>query len=51
MAEERWSSHEGFHNSGGIGVFEIGGDGALVMMQNLEGVLPASTFANGLLVH
>jgi hypothetical protein len=37
--------------SGGIGVFQIGADGALVMMQNLEGVLPATTFANGLVAH
>jgi 6-phosphogluconolactonase (cycloisomerase 2 family) len=38
-------------NSGGIGVFEIRKDGTLVMRQNLQGVLPAQTFANGLLVH
>jgi 6-phosphogluconolactonase (cycloisomerase 2 family) len=36
-------------DSGGIGVFAIGDDGTLVMTQNLEGVLPATTFANGLL--
>jgi 6-phosphogluconolactonase (cycloisomerase 2 family) len=38
-------------DSGGIGVFQIGPDGSLVMMQNLQGVLPATTFANGLVVH
>jgi 6-phosphogluconolactonase len=38
-------------DSGGIGAFQIGADGTLVMIQNLEGVLPATTFANGLLVH
>jgi 6-phosphogluconolactonase len=38
-------------DSGGIGVFEIGEDGTLVLMQSLEGVLPATTFANGLLAH
>jgi 6-phosphogluconolactonase (cycloisomerase 2 family) len=37
--------------SGGIGVFQIGADGSLVMIQNLQGVLPATTFANGLVVH
>jgi 6-phosphogluconolactonase (cycloisomerase 2 family) len=37
--------------SGGIGVFQIGHDGTLVMIQNLQGVLPASTFANGLVAH
>jgi 6-phosphogluconolactonase (cycloisomerase 2 family) len=36
-------------DSGGIGVFTIGGDGTLTMVQNLEGVLPATTFANGLM--
>jgi 6-phosphogluconolactonase (cycloisomerase 2 family) len=36
--------------SGGIGVFQIGADGSLVMIQNLQGVLPATTFANGLVV-
>ena len=35
--------------SGGIGVFEIGRDGSLLMIQNLEGVLP-STVPTGLLV-
>jgi 6-phosphogluconolactonase (cycloisomerase 2 family) len=38
-------------DSGGIGVFAIGDDGTLFPMQNLEGVLPATTFANGLLAH
>ena len=38
-------------DSGGIGVFEIGEDGTLVLMQSLEGVLPATTLANGLLAH
>src|SRR5262249_25559583 len=38
-------------DSGGIGVFQIGADGTLVMIQNVQGVLPATTFANGLLVH
>ena len=38
-------------DSGGIGVFEIGEDGTLVLMQSLEGVLPATTFANGLRAH
>jgi 6-phosphogluconolactonase (cycloisomerase 2 family) len=38
-------------DSGGIGVFAIGNDGTLSPMQNLEGVLPATTFANGLLAH
>jgi 6-phosphogluconolactonase (cycloisomerase 2 family) len=37
--------------SGGIGVFQISADGSLVMIQNLQGVLPATTFANGLVVH
>ncbi len=37
--------------SGGIGVFEIGEDGTLVLIQSLESVLPATTFANGLLAH
>jgi 6-phosphogluconolactonase len=36
-------------DSGGIAVFTIGGDGTLTMIQNLEGVLPATTFANGLM--
>jgi 6-phosphogluconolactonase (cycloisomerase 2 family) len=36
-------------DSGGISVFAIGDDGTLFPMQNLEGVLPATTFANGLL--
>jgi 6-phosphogluconolactonase (cycloisomerase 2 family) len=36
-------------DSGGIGVFAIGNDGTLDPMQSLEGVLPAMTFANGLL--
>jgi 6-phosphogluconolactonase (cycloisomerase 2 family) len=38
-------------DSGGIGVFQIDSDDSLVMMQNPEGVLPATTFANGLLAH
>jgi 6-phosphogluconolactonase (cycloisomerase 2 family) len=38
-------------DSGGINVFEIGDDGTLVLMQNLEGVLSATTFANGLMAH
>jgi 6-phosphogluconolactonase (cycloisomerase 2 family) len=38
-------------DSGGIGVFAIGADGTLFPIQNLEGVLPATTFANGLLAH
>ena len=36
-------------DSGGITVFAIGDDGTLLPIQNLEGVLPATTFANGLL--
>ena len=36
-------------DSGGIGVFAIDDDGTLCPIQNLEGVLPATTFANGLL--
>ena len=53
----RWRSFDSqllyvlIRDSGGIGVFEIGDDGTLVLMQNLEGVLPATTFANGLLAH
>jgi 6-phosphogluconolactonase (cycloisomerase 2 family) len=35
-------------NSGGISVFAIDDDGTLIPIQNLEGVLPATTFANGL---
>jgi 6-phosphogluconolactonase len=38
-------------DSGGISFFEIGDDGSLVLMQNLEGVLSATTLANGLLAH
>jgi hypothetical protein len=38
-------------DSGGIGVCQIDADGSLAMMQNLEGVLPETTFANGLLAH
>jgi 6-phosphogluconolactonase (cycloisomerase 2 family) len=38
-------------DSGGPGVFAIDEDGTLFPMQNLEGVLPATTFANGLLAH
>jgi 6-phosphogluconolactonase (cycloisomerase 2 family) len=38
-------------DSGGIGVVQVGADGSLVMIQNLQGVLPATTFANGLVVH
>ena len=38
-------------DSGGISVFAIDDDGTLLLMQNLEGVLPATTFANGLLAH
>jgi 6-phosphogluconolactonase len=36
--------------TGGIGVFEIRGDGTLALMQNVEGVLPL-TFADGLLAN
>jgi 6-phosphogluconolactonase (cycloisomerase 2 family) len=38
-------------NSGGISVFAIDDDGTLFLMQNLEGVLPATTFANGLMAY
>jgi 6-phosphogluconolactonase len=38
-------------DSGGISFFEIGDDGSLVLMQNLEGVLSATTLANGLVAH
>jgi hypothetical protein len=36
-------------DSGRVSAFTIGGDGTLSLRQNLEDILPATTFANGLM--